>query len=321
IYVKDSDDIIKAFKVILFSYLILTILAVLAIPAARSGGQFMWRGFTTNKNVLGQIGFLSVILSYIIYKKESAGIKKTFALCMIFLAVIITIGSQSSTSFLIVVLLGGLGAISLMDSLFASIKIGKTISVISITSLFSLILGIMIVSPDLGTLLPELFGKDITFSGRTFLWEFLIDIGNDHPMLGTGYGAFWIPESERISSVHDVFTFLPGQAHNGYLDIFLASGYVGVGLLLLMLINYFLNLRHLSKPHPWILFIVAVFVANFQESSLLRTGHQVNFFFMFAYLLAFVDRIKNFNWAPERIQTQEIKMPVENKINRFKRVT
>jgi O-antigen ligase len=140
-------------------------------------------------------------------------------------------------------------------------------------------------------------------------------------MLGTGYGAFWIPESERISSVHDVFTFLPGQAHNGYLDIFLASGYVGVGLLLLMFINYFLNLRHLSKPHPWILFIVAVFVANFQESSLLRTGHQVNFFFMFAYLLAFADKFKHFSWSPGKVEAEHIPEPVSSTVNRFKRVT
>jgi O-antigen ligase len=241
---------------------------------------------------------------------------------MIVLAVIITIGSKSSTSLLIIILLGGIGLITYIDSLFTSIRIGKTFSIISFITLFSLIIGLMVFNPDIGNLLPELFGKDASFSGRTDLWELLIDMGNERPFLGAGYGAFWIPESERISAVYDLFEWLPGQSHNGYLDIFLVLGYAGLGTLLLLFINYFINLTKINKPHPWVLFITATIIANFQESSLLRTGHQVNFFFMFAYLLAFVDKFKKFSWSTEKSENQNNgTTAVRTNVNRFKRVS
>jgi O-antigen ligase len=293
LYANSSEEILKPIKYILYPYLFLTIIVVFTVPQARQG-PIMWQGFTTNKNTLGQLGFISVILCYIIYKNEKTQLNKILAIFFIFLSVVITVGSHSSTSLIVVLFLIGLGMLTSLDSLFAKIRIGKTISIITIGTFVIFILGVMILDPTLESSLPELFGKDTSFSGRTELWDYLLNIKQINPVLGSGYGAFWVPESERISGVYDIFLFLPGQAHNGYIDIFLATGYVGFIIMILILLNYFINYIRIKKPHPWVLFIIATVIVDFQESAILRYGHPVNFIFIFAYLILFVN--ESFSW-------------------------
>ena len=144
--------------------------------------------------------------------------------------------------------------------------------------------------------MPELFGQDLTFSGRTLLWDYLLrDIRFNH-ILGSCYQAFWFPESHRIIDLNEIFYSPFTQAHNGYIDVFLQTGYVGVGLTLMILVSYFKDYIQIKKPHPWVLFIIVTIIVNFQESTILRIGHTFNFMFIFSYILLFVNNYKNFDW-------------------------
>ena len=81
----------------------------------------------------------------------------------------------------------------------------------------------------------EALGRDMTFSGRTTIWGYAIYAGMEHSMLGAGYRAFWTPEgaSYVYARIWDVI----GNGHNGYLDVWLELGFVGVGLFLLMFLT------------------------------------------------------------------------------------
>jgi exopolysaccharide production protein ExoQ len=296
INVDSAEEIIKPFKYILYPYMILTFLSILAIPMAR-GADGMWRGMTGFKNELGQIGVMSVVLCYIFYLMETSSRKKTFALFMILLSTVITIGTKSSTSTLGIAFLIGLGGLVFVDKIFAPIGIGRTISSVALALFLMLFVGIMVLAPDLSTAVPELFGKDASFSGRSDLWEYLLSERNINNILGSGYEAFWIPESHRILSMWEVFTWIPLQAHNGYIDLYLSTGYVGLGIIIIMVIWYFFNYFKIQKPHPWVLFILVTLIFNIQESSLFRIGQRLNFIFIFAYLLLFVTNHKDFIWS------------------------
>lgn len=296
IHVDSAEDIIKPFKYILYPYLIITFLAILAIPQAR-GADSMWRGLTGFKNELGQIGVMSIILCYIFYLKETSPRKKTFAAVMIVLSIVITFGSRSSTAIIGMVFLFGLATILSLDKIFLPLRIGRTVSAITITLFSLLIVAVMIWAPDFSAVVPELFGKDSSFSGRSDLWEYLLGERQINRTLGSGYEAFWVPESNRILAVYGVFTWIPLQAHNGYIDIFLSTGYIGLGITILIFLGYFMNYIKIQKPHPWLLFIVITIIINFQESTILRTGQKPNFFLIFSYLLLFVNKYKNFRWS------------------------
>ena len=63
-------------------------------------------------------------------------------------------------------------------------------------------------------------GRDATLTGRTEIWRGLLPDVMRKPFLGYGFSGFW--SSERIAE-HQI-----GEAHNGYLDMWLQLGAVGL---------------------------------------------------------------------------------------------
>lgn len=80
-------------------------------------------------------------------------------------------------------------------------------------------------------------GKDITLTGRTFLWQEGIRTGMQNPILGYGLGAFWVPgtpEAEKIWYKFHIFGKSGFHFHNLFINIFVELGIVGLTLWALM---------------------------------------------------------------------------------------
>jgi O-antigen ligase len=75
----------------------------------------------------------------------------------------------------------------------------------------------------------EASGRDASFTGRTGIWETVLS-EPINPVVGTGYTSFWLGERlERIWAHYPKTRLL--QAHNGYLEVYLNLGVVGLVLL------------------------------------------------------------------------------------------
>src|SRR5215831_1973867 len=70
-------------------------------------------------------------------------------------------------------------------------------------------------------------GRDPTLTDRTVIWNAVLSV-HTNPFLGTGYESFWI--GSRILQVWQV-RYGINEAHNGYIDVYLNLG--GIGLVLL----------------------------------------------------------------------------------------
>jgi exopolysaccharide production protein ExoQ len=83
---------------------------------------------------------------------------------------------------------------------------------------------------DLQTLAAQFFDRDPTMTGRTGIWDAVI-VSQKNPLLGAGYQSFWI--GERILEVQRrLDSWFPfNQAHNGYIEIYLNLGIIGLTLL------------------------------------------------------------------------------------------
>jgi O-antigen ligase len=75
--------------------------------------------------------------------------------------------------------------------------------------------------------------SDPTFTGRNDIWEFALDHIAQHPFVGFGYQAFW-GTSELVNSWTwtESWGYRASDAHNGYLNIAVMTGLVGLALAL-----------------------------------------------------------------------------------------
>ena len=87
-------------------------------------------------------------------------------------------------------------------------------------------------------------GRDTTLTGRTDLWAELVGMAQN-PLIGTGYDSFWL--GDRMEKIWGQFMWKPTQSHNGYLEIFLELGLIGLFLLSCIIISAFKSIRVKNK--------------------------------------------------------------------------
>lgn len=130
--------------------------------------------------------------------------------------------------------------------------------------------GLMLLAPQV---LVEILGRDLTFTGRTDIWESLNRAIEARPLLGYGFGAFWVDENgPRFWVQRDVAWNVIG-AHNGWIEIMLAVGRLGLILFLVQLTVTALRaarfgLDPIAGVYPPVLLAMTL-VYSFSESYLL----------------------------------------------------
>ena len=120
-------------------------------------------------------------------------------------------------------------------------------------------------------------GRDATFTGRTNIWDH-ITLTTVNPLIGAGYWNFWGgPGGYSINVALD--SLIP-NAHNGYLDMYLDGGIIGIFLLYFMLASRGLRImKHLKAggdPDHYYRMRFAVLIAaiiyNLTETAFARLG-------------------------------------------------
>lgn len=82
------------------------------------------------------------------------------------------------------------------------------------------------------TVALDLLGRDSTLTDRTGLWAAIFTIGFN-PILGAGYESFWL--GPRLEKLWSIYWWRPTQAHNGYIELYINLGMVGIALLIAVL--------------------------------------------------------------------------------------
>ncbi|GAB4470253.1 MAG: polysaccharide biosynthesis protein HfsI [Elainellaceae cyanobacterium] len=131
---------------------------------------------------------------------------------------------------------------------------------------------------NLESIVVDVLGKDLTLTGRTDLWITVLEMIEQRPWLGYGYQAFWDGLDGPSAVVWRAEAWQVPDAHNGFLDLLLQLGIVGMAV---FLIGYFANaigsivrLRSLTGsefiwPVPFLIFMI---LSNLPETSLMRAN-------------------------------------------------
>lgn len=133
-------------------------------------------------------------------------------------------------------------------------------------------------------------GRDMTLTDRTLLWADVINNAKKHPLLGVGYGAFWVG-----TIGYDLYPlpnwsaktpwWRPEQGHNGYIDAYIDLGAIGLGLLLLIIVIGFADAySSLQNDFDYgalrMGLLLGIIIDNLTETSLLKGTHAFWFLFL-----------------------------------------
>lgn len=154
-------------------------------------------------------------------------------------------------------------------------------------------------------------GKDMTFTGRTEIWEMVEEKIRERPLLGFGYDAFWATQADAINQFS---VWKPGQAHNGYLDICLNLGAAGLGLVVLLVRESLRLAKRLRTEYGnsaglWLLVVVLMLlVRNCAEASFLDLSLMWCMLLMAAVSAKEAERRVNIATALARYRAQTVQV-------------
>jgi exopolysaccharide production protein ExoQ len=140
-------------------------------------------------------------------------------------------------------------------------------NLISILVGFIILFGI--ITPFIGHLpffdVSEVLNRDSTLTGRSDLWTKLVPYAKQNFLLGYGIGGFW--SDLRIDKIQSI------EAHNGYLDVILNYGIVGLILFSILLMSSSRKAQQEIIKNPdfgifWFCVILMTLLQNIPESSL-----------------------------------------------------
>ncbi|MEH2065408.1 MAG: O-antigen ligase [Nostoc sp.] len=122
-------------------------------------------------------------------------------------------------------------------------------------------------------------GKDTTLTGRSELWPVVLQMIAKKPWLGYGYKAFWTEGNSEYSIVLQAVQWDVPNAHNGFLDLWLALGILGILVFIIGFVINFLRAIYLIRwngksENVWLLvYFTFTILSNLTETSLLEQNN------------------------------------------------
>jgi len=159
---------------------------------------------------------------------------------------------------------------------------------------------------DMSGSLAGAVGKDPTLTDRTKIWSFLLGM-RTNPLLGTGYESFWLG-SRIVEFAQQSGLGALNEAHNGYLEVYLNLGAIGVLLLTVFVIDGYRNIWErsdsLGSLRPLILAIWIIFLFYNVTEAFFRSGLMWSVFLMAVLAVpsrvAKQSRIEAMSWQWQR---------------------
>jgi O-antigen ligase len=201
--------------------------------------ELMYIGVSTHKNSLGMLAMVSaVFLLWDLLEERKAVLQgangrtvaargATLAMCWYLLLI-----ADSATS-LVCALIGSALVLLLATPAGRRALTGP----VEIMAVGLIVFGTVF---DLESTVVGMLGRDMTLTTRTDIWPILLE-HQASPLVGAGFNTFWA--GQRLVKLQaEVGNII--QAHNGYVEVYLNGGLIGVGLVGAALLAGYGRLKH-----------------------------------------------------------------------------
>ncbi len=264
-------DLLRLAAWVLGCAAVLSVAFVVFLPAYGIDDDGAWRGIFAHKNSLGRAMALAV-LTLLFRMRQHGSANRLITIGLLVLSGVVLAGSRSVAGFLTAVAVATTlplwpifrlrSALAISAGLFVMIGLAGAAVYISTT-------------PDLPELAVAALGRDATLTGRTGLWSLAADAITDRVWLGHGYAAFWLGWEGESAKIWAALPWRPPHAHNGFLDLGLELGVIGIVLFVTGFVwatwRATLVIRRTKTVYGlWpIAYLVFILVVNIAESTIL----------------------------------------------------
>jgi exopolysaccharide production protein ExoQ len=248
------------------------VINVLALPLL-GVPDFGYRGIYSQKNSLGQIVTIAFFFCAYAAIRRDGSLRWLF-IALSLLAVGLCIVSRSKTSIALLVIT------PLMATVIVAIykikdSLARIFAAVLCLTLVASVVAASVLIPFGISDISEFIFHDTTFTGRTKIWAFAGHYISQSPIIGYGFGSFWAV-GEATRAIGEGFIEGLVQAHNGYVDVVLEMGYVGLSVVTILTITLLISILQLAyndKLTSLLLLTCLLFVLlnNTMESSLFRS--------------------------------------------------
>ncbi len=239
------------------------------------GGEQMYTGVTTNKNTLGLITFvisLGALWSFANLVRAKRGpnrIRHLVArgtLVVFGVAVLQQAHSQTSTACFI------LGAVLILvtNLSFFRRRPGRVHTLVWTILLSG---GITMLSGGEGTVAGA-FGKDPNLSDRTTIWAAVIP-ECPNAVVGAGFESFWNGYGKYVKGGLSKYEIGLNSAHDGYIEVYLNLGWVGVGLIAMLLISGYRRAHAAFRRNAEVGSLMLAYVATVSLYNITEAGFRI----------------------------------------------
>lgn len=247
----DVKEIIKLLSVFGVYILFLSSLIIFFMPAIGVMNYYIiqgaWKGLYWHKNHMGLIStFINILfLINIIYSMQSGDKHILSSVLLYFFSLLFVYQSDSVAAYITTLFLHGVALLALFLLKFGK-KLRRTHYLIFIMVLIFASL-ILYINADR---LLGVFDRNTSLTGRIPMWTYLFDAYiSKRPFFGYGFNAFWYLESHQVAVQHAAGYPDPIIiADNGFIDILVNTGYVGLILFSIFYFDGWLrSIRYASK--------------------------------------------------------------------------
>lgn len=255
-------------------------------------GLLMSTGVATTKNGLGVIAYVFLlgalwrVLSLLENKQHPARRRHLWAqLTLLAIAVWVLVLAHSATS----IACAALGAALMLATRTAAIRRSPA-------AVHALILAIVLAGGITFLLggqagVAHALGRQDNLSGRTDIWGAVLSAGTN-PVVGAGFESFWITPRYMTKFVH----YLTGwwnpeelnEAHNGYIEVYLNLGWLGVCMIALILSSGYRAAAAAFRRDPQIGSLMLAYVVTVAVYSITEAGFRMLYSTWIFLLLAII---------------------------------
>jgi exopolysaccharide production protein ExoQ len=238
-------------------------------------GLPMNTGVTSNKNTLGVITFVvSLGALWQIVTLLDAGSQPNRGRRLLAQGTLLVFGvallamAHSATS----AACFAMGAVLILVTNFPIIK-RRPGAVHGLVVAIVLAAGFSMLSGDVASV-TQAVGRQTNLTGRTDIWAAVLRVAPD-PVVGTGFESFWLgPRVESVWRQLSQFMHV-NEAHNGYIEVYLNLGWVGVCLIVLILVSGYRRAVAAFRCDPAIGSLMLAYVVAAAMYSITEAGFRL----------------------------------------------